>query len=160
MGQRGGEVELRTQQDTHVNSKLVITSRLSIPMSEIEFRTSRSSGPGGQNVNKLETRVELLFDVERSLSLTDEQRDLLFSRLKSNIDKEGVLRVVSQESRSQWKNKQEAIEKFVRILQLALRRQKKRTKTSPTLVSKEKRIQEKKRTGEKKKMRRVNLPNE
>ena len=151
---------LRTQQDTHVNSKLVITSRLSIPMSEIEFRTSRSSGPGGQNVNKLETRVELLYDVERSSSLTDEQRDLLFSRLKSNIDKEGVLRVVSQESRSQWKNKQEAIEKFVRILQLALRRQKKRTKTSPTLVSKEKRIQEKKRTGEKEKMRRVNLPNE
>ena len=153
-------MEWRTQQDTHVNSKLVITSRLSIPMSEIEFRTSRSSGPGGQNVNKLETRVELLFDVARSSSLTDEQRGLLFSRLKSNIDKEGVLRVVSQESRSQWKNKQEAIEKFVRILQLALRRQKKRTKTSPTLVSKEKRIQEKKRTGEKKKMRRVNLPNE
>jgi ribosome-associated protein len=129
-------------------------------MSEIEFRTSRSSGPGGQNVNKLETRVELLFEVARSSSLTDEQRGHLFSRLKSNIDKEGVLRVVSQESRSQWKNKQEAIEKFVRILQLALRRQKKRTKTSPTLVSKEKRIQEKKRTGEKKKMRRVNLPNE
>jgi len=147
-------VELRTQQDTHVNSKLVITSRLSIPMSEIEFRTSRSSGPGGQNVNKLETRVELLFDVERSLSLTDEQRDLLFSRLKSNIDKEGVLRVVSQESRSQWKNKQEAIEKFVKLLRDALKPRKIRRKTTATPLSREKRLMEKKRVSEKKSMRR------
>ena len=154
MGQRGGGVGLRTQQDTHVNSKLVITSRLSIPMSEIEFRTSRSSGPGGQNVNKLETRVELLFDVARSSSLTDEQRDLLFSRLKSNIDKEGVLRVVSQESRSQWKNKQEAIEKFVQLLRDALKPRKIRRKTTATPLSREKRLMEKKRVSEKKSMRR------
>lgn len=147
-------MELTTQQDTHVNSKLVITSRLSIPISEIEFRTSRSSGPGGQNVNKLETRVELLFDVARSSSLTDEQRDLLFSRLKSNIDKEGVLRVVSQESRSQWKNKQEAIEKFVRLLRDALKPRKIRRKTTATPVSREKRLMEKKRVSEKKSMRR------
>jgi ribosome-associated protein len=137
-----------------VNSKLVITSRLSIPMSEIEFRTSRSSGPGGQNVNKLETRVELLFDVERSSSLTDEQRDLLFSRLKSNIDKEGVLRVVSQESRSQWKNKQEAIEKFVQLLRDALKPRKIRRKTTATPLSREKRLMEKKCVSEKKRMRR------
>jgi ribosome-associated protein len=154
MGQRGGGVGLRTQQDTHVNSKLVITSRLSIPMSEIEFRTSRSSGPGGQNVNKLETRVELLYDVERSSSLTDEQRDLLFSRLKSNIDKEGVLRVVSQESRSQWKNKQEAIEKFVQLLRDALKPRKIRRKTTATPHSREKRLMEKKCVSEKKRMRR------
>jgi ribosome-associated protein len=76
------------------------------------------------------------------------------------VDAHGVLSVVSQKSRSQWKNKQDAIEKFVRLIQLALRIQKKRVKTSPTLVSKEKRIQEKKRTGEKKKMRKVDLPNE
>jgi ribosome-associated protein len=137
-----------------VNSKLVITSRLSIPMSEIEFRTSRSSGPGGQNVNKLETRVELLFDVARSSSLTDEQRDLLFSRLKSNIDKEGVLRVVSQESRSQWKNKQEAIEKFVQLLRDALKPRKIRRKTTATPLSREKRLMEKKCVSEKKRMRR------
>ena len=154
MGQRGGGVGLRTQQDTHVNSKLVITSRLSIPMSEIEFRTSRSSGPGGQNVNKLETRVELLYDVERSSSLTDEQRDLLFSRLKSNIDKEGVLRVVSQESRSQWKNKQEAIKKFVHLLRDALKPRKIRRKTTATPLSREKRLMEKKLVSEKKRMRR------
>ena len=154
MGQRGGGVGLRTQQDTHVNSKLVITSRLSIPMSEIEFRTSRSSGPGGQNVNKLETRVELLFDVARSSSLNDEQRDLLFSRLKSNIDREGVLRTVSQESRSQWKNKQEAIEKFVQLLRDALKPRKIRRKTTATPLSREKRLMEKKLVSEKKRMRR------
>ncbi len=143
-----------------MDSKLVITSRLSIPMSEIQFRTSRSGGPGGQNVNKLETRVELLFDITHSPSLSEGQRERLFSSLKSNVDAHGVLSVVSQKSRSQWKNKQDAIEKFVRLIQLALRIQKKRVKTSPTLVSKEKRIQEKKRTGEKKKMRKVDLPNE
>jgi len=137
-----------------VNSKLVITSRLSIPMSEIEFRTSRSSGPGGQNVNKLETRVELLFDVARSSSLNDEQRDLLFSRLKSNIDREGVLRTVSQESRSQWKNKQEAIEKFVQLLRDALKPRKIRRKTTATPLSREKRLMEKKLVSEKKRMRR------
>src|SRR3990172_7598990 len=112
-------------------------------MSEIQFRTSRSGGPGGQNVNKLETRVELLFDITHSPSLSEGQRERLFSSLKSNVDAHGVLSVVSQKSRSQWKNKQDAIEKFVRLIQLALRIQKKRVKTSPTLVSKEKRIQEK-----------------
>jgi ribosome-associated protein len=123
-------------------------------MSEIEFRTSRSSGPGGQNVNKLETRVELLFDVARSSSLNDEQRDLLFSRLKSNIDREGVLRTVSQESRSQWKNKQEAIEKFVQLLRDALKPRKIRRKTTATPLSREKRLMEKKLVSEKKRMRR------
>lgn len=146
---------------TQVSSgKLLITKNLTIAQDELRFRTSRSGGPGGQNVNKLETRVELLFDITHSPSLSEGQRERLFSNLKSNVDAHGVLSVVSQKSRSQWKNKQEAIEKFARLIQLALRTQKKRVKTSPTLVSKEKRIQEKIRTGEKKKMRKVDLPNE
>jgi ribosome-associated protein len=130
---------------------------LQIPVSELEFRSSRSGGPGGQNVNKLETRVELLFDLNRSRSLMTEQRDLLKSNLRSKIDQSGILRVVAQESRSQWQNKQHAIEKFILLLDKALRPRKKRVKTKASKKGKEKRLQSKKRHGEKKKMRKVSL---
>ena len=130
---------------------------MEIPHSELEFRSSRSGGPGGQNVNKLETRVELLFDVERSPSLTQEQREAIVSSLQSKIDQEGILRVVAQESRSQWQNKQHAIEKFVRLLQRALKPRRKRIATRPSHISKEKRLKSKKIRSEKKKFRKVAL---
>ena len=131
-----------------------ITEHLTIPLSELAFQTSRSGGPGGQNVNKLETRVELLFDVAHSRSLTDEQRTTLTANLRSKLDADGVLRVVSQESRSQWQNKQFAIDKLVHLLRAALKPRKKRVKTKPSRAAKEKRLKSKKHKSEKKQLRR------
>ncbi len=85
---------------------IVINSHTAIPSSELTFRFSRSGGPGGQNVNKLETKVELLFDVARSAGLTDEQKQLILTREKNRIDADGMLRVTSQESRSQFENRE------------------------------------------------------
>ena len=138
-----------------MRERLPINLQVSIPYSELRFVTSRSGGPGGQNVNKLETRVELVFDLEQSKSLTSEQKMILKESLKSKIDGEGCLHVVAQESRSQWQNKQTAIEKFVRLLQNALKPRKKRVKTKASRQSRESRIQKKKRIGEKKKLRKV-----
>lgn len=137
-----------------MDTQLSISSHLVIPLAELQFRTSRSGGPGGQNVNKLETRVELLFDLAHSPCLTDEQRGVLLKRLNSKLDSDGVLRVVAQESRSQWKNKREAIEKFAKLLRAALKPVRKRVATSPTRMAKEKRIQSKKLRGERKRARR------
>jgi ribosome-associated protein len=122
-------------------------------MWELEFSTSRSSGPGGQNVNKLETKVELRLDIAHSPSLTDSQRSAILSRLKSRIDSEGVLRIVAQASRSQWSNKQEAIDKLIELLQEALKPRKARKRTSPTKSARERRLQGKKLLSQKKRAR-------
>jgi len=143
-----------------VSSVLHITSSVQIPLSELRFRTSRSSGPGGQNVNKLETRVELVFDVASSPSLSEDQKNVLFTHLASRIDARGVLHISSQKSRSQWENKQLVIEKLVSILHGALKVRRKRVKTSPTHSSKERRVQSKKKHGQKKTMRKVRLGDE
>ena len=143
-----------------MSSVLHITSSVQIPLSELLFRTSRSSGPGGQNVNKLETRVELVFDVAGSPSLTDDQKNILFTHLASRIDARGILHISSQKSRSQWENKQLVIEKLVSLLHGALKVRRKRVKTSPTHSSKERRVQSKKKHGQKKTMRKVRLGDE
>ena len=143
-----------------MSSVLHITSSVQIPLSELRFRTSRSSGPGGQNVNKLETRVELVFDVASSPSLSEDQKNVLFTHLASRIDARGVLHISSQKSRSQWENKQLVIEKLVSILHGALKVRRKRVKTSPTHSSKERRVQSKKKHGQKKTMRKVRLGDE
>lgn len=138
-----------------VESLIHVTGSLRIPAGELRFRTSRSGGPGGQNVNKLETKVELLFDVLHSPSLTERQRETVLSNLKSNVDADGMLRIVSQDSRSQWKNKQDAIGKFVEVLRRAVKVRRKRIKTTPTRASKEERVRRKKHVAEKKAMRKV-----
>ena len=130
-----------------------ITSSLGIPIAEFHFRTSRSSGPGGQNVNKLETRVELLFDVNRSPSLNDDQRRTLRDRCGTRIDSGGILHVSAQQSRSQWENKQNAIGRFAEILRSALKPRKKRLHTKPTRSSQRRRTESKKKHGEKKRLR-------
>ena len=139
---------------------LEITSSIGIPFSELHFRTSRSSGPGGQNVNKLETKVELLFDVDRSSSLSDEQKHSVHRSLEGRIDAEGILHVSSQRSRSQWGNKELAIEKFAALLRSALKPRKKRLATGATRASKERRLHSKKVHGQKKKTRTMRLSDE
>lgn len=133
---------------------LQITPALAIPREELSFRTSRSSGPGGQHVNKTETRVELLFDTVASPSLTEFQRDILFGKLGSAIDDDGVIHVVSERYRSQLRNREDAIAKFVALLQNALRPVKHRKPTRVPRGVKEARLQEKKQRGEIKRVRR------
>jgi len=130
-----------------------ISEAVSIPLSELAFRFSRSSGPGGQHVNKSETRVELLFDVANSPSLTDAQRERVMRRLSSRIDGAGVLHVTSQATRSQKQNRDLAIERFTRLMQKALEPPKKRRRTRPTRAAKERRLRAKKRRSEIKKAR-------
>ncbi len=104
-------------------------------------------------MNKLETKVELRLDIAHSPSLTDSQRSAILSRLKSRIDSEGVLRIVAQASRSQWSNKQEAIDKLIELLQEALKPRKARKRTSPTKSARERRLQGKKLLSQKKRAR-------
>ena len=121
--------------------------------SEFVFKASRSSGPGGQNVNKVNSRIELRFDIVNSEILSEEQKRILLTKLKSRITSDGILLVVSQEDRSQLKNKEQTILKFREILEKALRPVKKRKQTAPTKASVEKRLQKKKKQGEKKSQR-------
>jgi ribosome-associated protein len=121
---------------------------------ELAFKTSRSGGPGGQNVNKLNTRVTVLFDVAGSPSLSDEQRQRVRSRLSTRIDKQGVLHIVSQKHRSQEANRQAAVERLQELLREALTPEPTRKKTKIPRAARERRIREKKRRGEIKQQRR------
>jgi ribosome-associated protein len=133
---------------------LHITASLVIPRGELSFRTSRSSGPGGQHVNKTETRVELLFDVAGSPSLTDEQRARLFAKLKSWLDGDGVFHLVSELTRSQYRNRADAIARFIDLLHDALRPVKSRKATRVPRRVEEHRLQQKKHRGDIKRTRR------
>ncbi|MFN4182340.1 MAG: alternative ribosome rescue aminoacyl-tRNA hydrolase ArfB, partial [bacterium] len=130
-----------------------ITKNLSIPLEEIHFHFSRSSGPGGQRVNRKETRVELLFDVLHSPTLKEEEKRRISEALFSHIDREGVLHLISQKTRSQWKNREDVLQRFQFLLRSALRMRKKRIATVPPPYAKEARLQEKKQKSKKKALR-------
>jgi len=115
--------------------------------SEFEYSTSRSSGPGGQNVNKVNTKVELRFNVRLSSLLTDQEKDLIFSKLTNRITNEGELVLVSQSERTQLMNKKAVTEKFYEIISKALTIQKKRRPTGASLASKLRRLERKKIRG-------------
>lgn len=132
---------------------LVITSRLSIPEQELQFQASRSSGPGGQNVNKVNTRVMLHFDVTNSPSLTPTQKSLIGRKLKTRVTKEGMLYLYAQRASSQAMNRAELLEKFCRLLCEALTPQKIRKKTRRSQHSIEKRLDQKTRRGRVKQLR-------
>jgi len=108
--------------------------------SEFQFLTSRSSGPGGQNVNKVNSKVELRFDIHNSSLLTDDQKEILLVKLATKITSEGILSVISQRDRSQLANKEDAIEKLYLLISKALKPVIRRKKTKPTKTSVEKRL--------------------
>ena len=121
-----------------------ITADISLGEEELTFRASRSSGPGGQNVNKLNTRITLLFDVAGSPSLSAGQKKRIGAKLATRIDKQGVLRVVSQKHRTQEANRRAATERLQELLAEALHRRPVRKKTKIPAAANERRLREKK----------------
>ena len=128
-----------------------MTRSVVVPRSEIELRTSRSSGPGGQHAQKSETRVEAVFDVEASSALSDAQKRRVLAKAGP------VLRAVAQDERSQLRNRELATERVVATLREALHVPRKRVATKPPVASRERRLDDKRRRGETKRLRR-NLP--
>jgi len=126
-----------------------VTKSVVVPVSEIELRTSRSSGPGGQHAQKSETRVEAVFDVGASTALSDAQKRRVVAKAGP------VLRAVAQDERSQLRNRELATERLVSALRDALFVQRRRVPTKPSAASKQRRLDEKKRRGEVKRLRRA-----
>jgi ribosome-associated protein len=140
-----------------MSQDLFVRNGLILPAGELRFRFSRSSGPGGQNVNKVSSKVEVAFDVASSVSLTDRQRAQIRQALTVRIDADGVLRVVVQDSRSQWANREAARDKLAALLRAALTPRKKRIVTGPSTGSKELRVRAKKHRSATKRNRRVDM---
>lgn len=124
-----------------------VTPRLALPLAEIELRFSRSSGPGGQHAHKTETRVEALFDVEASATLSATQKRRLAARAGP------VVRAVAQDERSQWRNRELALERLSDAIRDGLRVERKRRATEPTPASQERRLDEKRRRARVKRLR-------
>lgn len=128
---------------------------------ELKYKTSRSSGSGGQHVNKVETRVELHFDVINSYVLTEDEKEIILEKLQNRISKEGILQVSSQAKRSQLLNKQFATNKFFNLLEKAVKPQKERIPTKPKKGMIERRLKKKKIQSAKKALRaKVSLDNQ
>ncbi|MCO6478069.1 MAG: aminoacyl-tRNA hydrolase [Phaeodactylibacter sp.] len=125
---------------------------------EVRYRTMRSSGSGGQHINKVETKVELLFDVDNSRVLSDAQKVRVKEELDGRINKEGILIVGSGNRRSQLLNKSAALKKFERLIAKAVRPRKKRKPVGELAAHPEKRLEEKKKRAEKKAWRKKAIP--
>jgi ribosome-associated protein len=133
---------------------IVVDSTLAIPRSELTFRASRAGGPGGQHVNTSSTRVELLWNIERSRALDGEQRDRLREKLAARIDAEGNVRVVASANRSQLRNREDAAVRLGALVRRALAVPRPRKKTRPTRGSIEERLRSKKEKSRRKEQRR------
>ena len=125
-----------------------VNSRLAIPLEDVELRTSRSSGPGGQHAQKTETRVEAVFDVTRSAALSQRQKERLLGRVGP------VVRAVSQDERSQSRNRELALERLAETIRDGLRVPRERRPTKPTAAARKRRLEEKRRRGTTKELRR------
>jgi ribosome-associated protein len=125
-----------------------VTRSVVLPLAEVELRFSRSSGPGGQHANTAETRVEAVFDVSASAALTEHQKRRVLARAGP------VLRAVAQDERSQWRNRELALERLVEQLRSALKVERRRVPTRPSRAAKERRLETKRRRGATKKLRR------
>jgi ribosome-associated protein len=126
-----------------------VTRSVVLPLNEVRFRTSRSSGPGGQHAQKSETRVEALFDVESSEALSDAQKRRVLALVGP------VIRAIAQDERSQLRNRELALERVVEQLRAALRVERKRVPTKPTAAARERRLEQKKRRSQTKRLRRA-----
>jgi ribosome-associated protein len=125
-----------------------VTRSVLLPLSEVELRFSRSSGPGGQHANTSETRVEALFDVEASQALTPAQKRRVLPRTGP------VIRAVAQDERSQWRNRELAVERVADQLRDALRVERRRVPTKPSAAARERRLEDKRRRSQTKRLRR------
>jgi ribosome-associated protein len=137
------------------DSVLDITPALRLPLSELDYRASRSGGPGGQHVNTSSTRVEVWWDVAGSPSLNLEQRALLLKRLGSKLDSSGRLRLVSSATRSQLRNREDVTQRLQTVVAEALAVPKKRKATKPSRASKTARLEAKRRRAATKRRRRA-----
>ncbi|HIJ75221.1 MAG TPA: aminoacyl-tRNA hydrolase [Deltaproteobacteria bacterium] len=135
-----------------------ITDQVAIPEEELKFTASLSSGPGGQNVNKVSSRITLWFDVVNSPTLSPEQKELILRRLQNRIGKDGLLRVISQQTRSQAENRELAIMRFVELLRDAVRQVPTRKKTRVSRAAKLRRLDEKKQHSIQKQERSKKVP--
>lgn len=131
-----------------------INDEVSISDAELHFEFTRAGGPGGQNVNKVESRVTVVFDVPSSRSLTDGQKALIVRKLKHRIDRKGTLRVSDQRSRSQWENRQGAVRRLAMLLASALVVVRHRVASRPTSTSRQRRHLSKTRRSKTKQLRR------
>ena len=133
---------------------LVVSPELRIPRSELEYRASRSGGPGGQHVNTSSTRIEVWWDVAGSVALDEVQRERLLTRLATRLDGAGRLRLVSGATRSQLKNRAEVTERLAEVVARALHVPKPRKKTKPSRAAKAARLEAKRRRSSLKESRR------
>ncbi|CAL68000.1 alternative ribosome rescue aminoacyl-tRNA hydrolase ArfB [Christiangramia forsetii] len=117
-------------------------------LTELDYKAVRSSGPGGQHANKTATKVELSFDVENSQALSDQEKKRIFNKLSGRINKEGILKMNSEDSRSQHTNKDIVTQNFLFEIKEVLKKPKRRKKTKPTRASKIKRLKAKKKKSE------------
>jgi len=140
--------------------RLPIRDDLAIPLAELTFRFSRASGPGGQHVNRTASRVELLYDVANSPSLTEPQRQRVLMSLARYIDRRGVLHLVAQTTSSQWRNRQVALARLQRLLRHALEPRCRRLATRPSRRARERRLRDKRRRGTAKQLRRKPSPDD
>lgn len=136
---------------------LYVSPTLSIPLAELRFKFHRSSGPGGQNVNKLNTAVELQFDFVHSAVLSDEQRQRIAEKLATRLNSTGALSIQSERFRTQGRNRADCLSKLAALLAEVLKTQPKRTKTKPSRAAQARRLDSKRRHSEKKKSRRTPL---
>ena len=130
-----------------------VTSSLSIPRRELQFRYSTSGGPGGQHANKVATRVTLLFDVRNSCLLTEKQKKRIIKHFPTRINASGMMRVVSSKHRSQRANKETTIERFTKLIAEALKYRKQRKKFGVPLKSKRRRLDQKRKRSDLKRQR-------
>jgi ribosome-associated protein len=136
------------RESTGIEDAIRVTRSVTVARSEIELRFSRSSGPGGQHAQRTETRVEAVFDVQASAALTERQKQRVIAKAGP------VLRAIAQDERSQWRNRELAVERLVDELRAALHVPRRRKPTKPTPAAKERRLAEKRRRGDVKRLRR------
>lgn len=165
---RGASARIRTAHRTTINQQsengnppvsalpdqIVLRTGEIIPVSSLDFATSRSGGPGGQNVNKVETKVEVRLSIAESTHLRESTRDRLLQKLATRLDTTGVLRLASATERTQLGNRRAVLARLIALLDAALEPEKKRVATRPSRGSKERRRDSKERNSDKKSQRR------